>query len=91
VNLIITFFVVESWTILKKKSIKAIEYVEIFLKYCYEYDSLSNRQRMAFVFRSFDILHLRSWASSILNPLVCITIFMLSFHVNFGLPLFFFL
>ncbi|KAJ9594693.1 hypothetical protein L9F63_014027, partial [Diploptera punctata] len=34
---------------------------------------------------------LRSCASSMLSPLACITILMFSFHVNFGLPLFFFL
>ncbi|KAJ9591253.1 hypothetical protein L9F63_002218, partial [Diploptera punctata] len=31
---------------------------------------------------------LRSWASSMLSPLASINVFMFSFHVNFGLPLF---
>ncbi|KAJ9575784.1 hypothetical protein L9F63_007325, partial [Diploptera punctata] len=38
-----------------------------------------------------NIQSLQSWASSMLSSLSCITIFMLFFHVNFGLPLFFFL
>ncbi|KAJ9581378.1 hypothetical protein L9F63_023454, partial [Diploptera punctata] len=32
---------------------------------------------------------LRSWASSMLSPLACISVFMLSFHINFDLRIFF--